>query len=123
MTALKGLEPERVFYYFEEISRIPRGSYHEKAISDYLVDFARKRNLEVYQDDLYNVVILVPASEGYEQEEPVILQGHMDMVCEKKEDADIDMEKEGLKLAVDGNYVYAKDTTLGGDDNRTVLCT
>lgn len=116
MTALKGLEPERVFYYFEEISRIPRGSYHEKAISDYLVDFARRRELEVYQDDLYNVVILVPASEGYEQEEPVILQGHMDMVCEKKEDADIDMETDGLVLMHDEHYVYAKDTTLGGDD-------
>ena len=120
MTALSGLEPERVFYYFEEISKIPRGSYHEKAISDYLVEFAKKRNFLVYQDDLYNVVILVPASKGYEEEEPVILQGHMDMVCEKRENADIDMETEELVLMHDEQYVYAKDTTLGGDDGIAV---
>ena len=120
MGVLSGLEPERVFYYFEEICKIPHGSYQEKAISDYLVNFAKEHDLKVYQDALYNVVMLVEASEGYEKEEPVILQGHMDMVCEKAPDADIDMEKEGLKLAVDGNYVYAKDTTLGGDDGIAV---
>lgn len=120
MAVLDGLEPERVFYYFEEISKIPRGSYHEKAISDYLVEFAKRRNLTVYQDDLYNVVILVPASRGYEKEEPVILQGHMDMVCEKKEGADINMETDGLVLMHDGRYVYAQDTTLGGDDGIAV---
>ncbi|MDE5864366.1 MAG: aminoacyl-histidine dipeptidase [Lachnospiraceae bacterium] len=116
MSVLSELKPQRVFYYFEEISRIPRGSYHEKAISDYLVNFAREHNLEVYQDSLYNVVMLVPASEGRESEEPLILQGHMDMVCEKNPGADIDMEKEGLNLQVEGDYVSAKDTTLGGDD-------
>lgn len=120
MAALSGLEPERVFYYFEEISKIPRGSYHEKAISDYLVEFAKQRNFKVYQDDLYNVVMLVPASKGYEEEEPVILQGHMDMVCEKRENANIDMETEGLVLIHDERYVYAKDTTLGGDDGIAV---
>lgn len=120
MAALEDLEPERVFYYFEEISKIPRGSYHEKAISDYLVDFAKKRGLTVYQDALHNVVILVPASKGYEAEEPVILQGHMDMVCEKAKDADIDMEREGLTLLHDERYVFAKDTTLGGDDGIAI---
>ncbi len=120
MAVLEGLEPERVFYYFEEISKIPRGSYHEKAISDYLVRFAKERDFTVYQDDLYNVIMLVPASRGYEQEEPVIIQGHMDMVCEKKEGADIDMEKDGLTLMHDDRYVYAKDTTLGGDDGIAV---
>ncbi|MDO5155872.1 MAG: aminoacyl-histidine dipeptidase [Eubacteriales bacterium] len=120
MAVLSELEPKRVFHYFEEISNIPRGSYHENAISDYLVSFAKERQLEVYQDSLYNVIMFVPASKGYEQEEPVILQGHMDMVCEKTKDASIDMEKEGLTLCVDDQYVFAKDTTLGGDDGIAV---
>lgn len=120
MAVLSELEPKRVFHYFEEICGIPHGSYHEKEISDYLVAFAKEHELEHYQDDLYNVVMLVPASEGYENEEPIIMQGHMDMVCEKKPGADIDMEKEGLRLAIDEDYVYAKDTTLGGDDGIAV---
>lgn len=120
MGVLSGLEPERVFYYFEEICKIPHGSYHEKEISDYLVNFARKHGFEVYQDRLYNVVMLIEASEGYEKEAPLILQGHMDMVCEKTADSDIDMEREGLKLVTDGEYVYAKDTTLGGDDGIAI---
>lgn len=120
MGVLSGLEPERVFYYFEEICKIPHGSYHEKAISDYLVNFAKEHGLKVYQDALYNVVMLVEASEGYEKEEPLILQGHMDMVCEKTPDVDIDMEKDGLQLAVNEKYVYAKNTTLGGDDGIAV---
>lgn len=120
MGALSDLEPGRVFYYFEEISRIPRASYHEKAVSDYLVAFAKEHKLYYIQDDLYNVILFVPASEGYEQEEPVILQGHMDMVCEKTADARIDMEKEGLTLLHDDTYIYAKDTTLGGDDGIAI---
>ncbi|MBO5469744.1 MAG: aminoacyl-histidine dipeptidase [Lachnospiraceae bacterium] len=120
MGVLSNLEPEKVFYYFEEISKIPRGSYHEKQISDYLVQFANAHAFEVYQDVLYNVVMKIPASAGYEEEEPIILQGHMDMVCEKKAGSSIDMEKDGLQLAVDGDYVYAVDTTLGGDDGIAV---
>lgn len=120
MGVLSDLEPARVFYYFEEICKIPHGSYHEQAISDYLVEFAKKHGFCVYQDHLYNVVMLVPASAGYEQEEPVILQGHMDMVCEKKAGSSIDMEKEGLVLGIDGDYVFAKDTTLGGDDGIAI---
>lgn len=120
MGVLSELEPNRVFYYFEEICKIPHGSYHEKAISDYLVEFAKEHNLEYYQDDLYNVVMLVPASAGREKEEPLIMQGHMDMVCEKKAGASIDMEKDGLILQVEGDYISAKDTTLGGDDGIAV---
>ncbi len=120
MGVLTELEPKRVFHYFEEICQIPHGSYNEKQISDYLVEYAKEHNFEHYQDGLYNVVMLIPASEGYENEEPIILQGHMDMVCEKKPDASIDMEKEGLSLAIDGDYVYAKDTTLGGDDGIAI---
>ncbi|MCM1157151.1 MAG: aminoacyl-histidine dipeptidase [Bacteroidales bacterium] len=120
MGVLSGLEPERVFYYFEQICGIPHGSYREKEISDYLTAFAKEHAFTVYQDSLYNVVMLVPASEGYEQEEPLILQGHMDMVCVKKRDAAIDMDKEGLTLLVEGDYITAKDTTLGGDDGIAV---
>lgn len=120
MGILSELEPKRVFHYFEEICQIPHGSYNEKQISDYLVTYAKEHGFEYYQDGLYNVVMLIPASEGYENEEPIILQGHMDMVCEKKPGAAIDMDKEGLNLAIDGDYVYAKDTTLGGDDGIAV---
>lgn len=120
MGVLSELEPKGVFRYFEEISSIPRGSYHEKEISDYLVAFAKAHHLEYWQDDIYNVVMKVPASEGRQQEAPVILQGHMDMVCEHTGESDIDMDKEGLRLAVDGDYVYAKETTLGGDDGIAV---
>lgn len=113
---LEGLEPNKVFYYFEELSRIPHPSYQEKKISDYLVSFAKERNLEHYQDSLYNVIIIKEASPGYEEAEPVILQGHMDMVCEQESDCKKDMTKEGLDLAVEGDDVFAKGTTLGGDD-------
>ncbi len=120
MSILTNLQPERVFHYFEEICQIPHGSYNEKQISDYLVEYAKKQGLEYYQDELYNVIMLVPASAGYESEEPIILQGHMDMVCEKMPGAAVDMEKEGLQIAVDGDYIYAKDTTLGGDDGIAI---
>lgn len=116
MRVLDGLEPKKVFYYFEEICGIPHPSYQEKRISDYLVDFARSHGLEWYQDALYNVIMIAPATAGYEDEEPLILQGHMDMVCEKAPDTDIDFETEGLRLRVDGDYVSAQGTTLGGDD-------
>ena len=92
---LEQLQPEGVFRYFEEISSIPRGSYNEKKISDYLVSFAKSRGLEHYQDEIGNVIIIKEASAGYEDKEPVILQGHMDMVCEKEEGCNKDMELEG----------------------------
>ena len=88
------LEPKDVFRYFKEISDIPRPSYKEKAISDYLVAFAKEHNLEYYQDDIYNVIMIKEATTGYENKEPIILQGHMDMVCEKEVDCNKDMDKE-----------------------------
>nr|WP_027870639.1 aminoacyl-histidine dipeptidase [[Eubacterium] cellulosolvens] len=117
---LENLEPKEVFRFFEELSEIPRPSYHEKAVSDYLVAFAKERGLEYYQDELWNVIMIKEASEGYEDQEPVILQGHMDMVCEKLPGVEKDMEKEGLDLEVDGDFVRAKGTTLGGDDGIAV---
>ena len=117
---LAGLQPEAVFRYFEEICAIPHGSYNTKAISDYLVAFAKENNLRYIQDDLNNVILFGDATPGYEDHEPVVLQGHMDMVCEKDADCPIDMEKEGLDVQHDGNYVFAKGTTLGGDNGIAV---
>ncbi len=114
------LEPAKVFHYFEEIAAIPHGSGNTKAISDYLVSFARKRELFCVQDDSNNVIIIKEASKGYEDAEPVIIQGHMDMVCEKESGSSIDFEKDGLSLYVDGDFLRAKGTTLGGDDGIAV---
>ena len=120
MNVLSHLEPKGVFAFFEAISAIPHGSGNTKQISDYLMDFAAKRNLEAYQDALNNVVIIKEATPGYEGAEPVILQGHMDMVCEKAPGCAKDLDKEGLDLVVEGDTIYAKDTTLGGDDGIAV---
>lgn len=116
MRKLEGIKPERVFYYFEEISKIPRESYNEKQISDYLVEFGKKHNLETYQDKYYNVILRKKASQGYENFPGVIIQGHMDMVCEKENDSDHDFKKDPIKLIVDGNKLRADKTTLGGDN-------
>ena len=115
MRVLSNLAPERVFYYFEEICSIPHGSGNTKAISDYLTGFAREHGLRFRQDELNNVIIW---KDG--QGEPVILQGHMDMVCDKDADCDKDMAKEGLDLYIEDGFVKAKGTTLGGDDGIAV---
>lgn len=120
MSILKDVQPENVFRYFEEICGIPHGSYHTRAISNYLADFAKAHGLEYYQDDVDNVVMIKEATEGYEDAEPVIIQGHMDMVCEKEADSPIDFEKDGLDLYIDGDYLKARGTTLGGDDGIAV---
>ena len=120
MAILEHLEPRGVFRFFEELCAIPHGSSNTKVVSDWLMDFARERGLEAYQDGLNNVIIIKEATSGYESAEPVILQGHMDMVCEKAPGCAKDMEKEGLDLAVDGDAVYAEGTTLGGDDGIAV---
>ncbi len=117
---LEHLQPERVFYYFEKMCGIPHGSRNTKQISDFCVDFAKEQGLEYYQDADNNVIIIKEASAGYENAQPVILQGHLDMVCEKTADCPKDMEKEGLDVYVDGDLVRAKDTTLGGDNGIAV---
>lgn len=114
------LYPQRVFYYFEQIAAIPHGSRNTKAISDFLVNFAKEHNFVWYQDENNNVVIVKEASAGYEAAEPIIIQGHMDMVCEKEKGVDIDFEKDGLKLYIDGDFLKAEGTTLGGDDGIAV---
>lgn len=117
---LKDLEPCTVFKYFEEICHIPHGSGNTKAISDYCVKFANDHHLEVYQDDVNNVIIKKPATNGMENAPAVILQGHLDMVCEKNSNIDFDFEKDSLRLAVDGDYIHAQGTTLGGDDGIAI---
>ena len=117
---LAGLEPASVFAYFEKICSIPHGSRNTKAISDYLVSFAQEHGLEYRQDELNNVIIFQEGTCGMEDHPPVILQGHMDMVCEKDDDCRINMETDGLDVTHDGAYVFAKGTTLGGDDGIAV---
>lgn len=120
MRVLENCEPKRVFYYFEEICKIPHGSRNTKQISDYLVNFAKDHGFDYVQDELNNVVIYKPATAGYENAPTVILQGHMDMVCEKRPDVEHDFEKDGLNLSVKDGYVSANGTTLGGDDGIAV---
>lgn len=120
MRVFENLEPKDVFYYFEEICSIPHGSGNIKEISNYLVNFAKERNLEHYQDEIGNVIIIKEAAEGYEDHEPVMLQGHMDMVAVKKPDCNIDMKQEGLRIRAEGDRVYAEGTSLGGDDGIAV---
>ena len=119
-TALTQLEPASVFHYFSEISRIPRPSGKEEAIADYLIGFAKEQGLSWHRDAANNVLIWKEASEGREQEDALLLQGHMDMVCEKESDCTKDMDTEGLDLEVDGDWLSAKGTTLGGDDGIAV---
>lgn len=120
MRALENCEPKRVFYYFEELCKIPHGSGNTKQISDYLVSFAKEHGLEYVQDEMNNVVIYKPATKGYEDAPAVILQGHMDMVCEKRPDVDHDFTKDPLNISVKDGYVTANGTTLGGDDGIAV---
>lgn len=120
MGVLSDIEPRGVFTFFKEICQIPHGSGNVAAISDYLRQFAKKRDLFCIQDELKNIIIIKEASAGYEEEEPYILQGHMDMVAVKEPDCDIDMEREGLRLGIEDGRIYAEGTSLGGDDGIAV---
>ena len=115
-----GRRPASLFAFFEEISAIPRASYHEAAVADYLVAFAQARGLEVHRDAFHNVLIKAPASRGMEDRPALLLQGHTDMVCEKNSDTVHDFSKDPLQLYVEGRYLRAKGTTLGADDGVAV---
>ena len=117
---IKGREPEAFFRYFEEISAIPRASYHEEKIADYIVDFAKARGLEYYRDEWHNVLVKMPATKGQEHRPPILLQGHMDMVCEKELGVEHDFLTDPLDLYIDGNFLRARGTTLGADDGVAV---
>ncbi|MBR2370487.1 MAG: aminoacyl-histidine dipeptidase [Clostridia bacterium] len=117
---ISGYEPKRLFRFFEDICRIPRGSGNEKGISDYLVAFANERGLEVHQDEELNVLIRKPATAGYENEPSILLQGHVDMVCEKNNDTVHDFLTDPIIPYVDGKFLKARGTTLGGDNGIAV---
>lgn len=117
---LAGLEPASVFGYFEKLCSIPHGSQNTKAISDYLVSFAQEHGLRYIQDELNNVILFAEGTCGMEDHAPVILQGHMDMVCDQDAASTIDMAVDGLEVDHDDKYVFAKGTTLGGDDGIAV---
>ncbi len=120
MSVLENLSPKEVFHYFEELSAIPRGSGNMKSVADYCMAFAEKHSLKAVRDSADNVIIYKNATAGYENCEPVILQGHLDIVCQKTAESDIDFLKDGLSLYVDGDFLKAKNTTLGADNGIAV---
>lgn len=123
MGVLENLEPKSVFRFFEEMCAIPHGSGNTKQISDWCVSFAKERGLKYIQDSTNDVIIFKDGTAGYENAPALVLQGHLDMVCEKEPDCPIDFTKDGLKLAIDGDFLHAVGTTLGGDDGIAVAMT
>lgn len=120
MRVLENLEPKKVLEYFERICAIPHGSGNMEKISEFCVNFAKEQGLSYVQDELKNVVIVKDAAPGYEKEPAVIIQGHLDMVCEKRPDKEKDFLTEGLDICTDGKLIWADGTTLGGDDGIAV---
>lgn len=114
------LKPERVFHYFRELSDIPHESHNEKAISDYIYNFGKKLGLETKQDDILNVYIRKPATKGYENKPGIILQGHMDMVCEKATSSNHNFATDKIEWVIKDDLIFANDTTLGADDGIAV---
>ena len=120
LAELEALDYKKILYYFSEIAAIPHGSGNVGKLADYLENFAKERNLRYVRDTADNVIFYKDATPGYEQYPTMILQGHMDMVCEKEAGADIDFMTDGLTLKVDGEWLHADRTTLGGDDGIAV---
>ena len=120
MKGLNSLEPKRVFHYFQEISRIPRCSYDEENISNYIKNVGEKLGLETIQDHALNVIIRKPATPGYENAQGVVLQGHMDMVCEKEDDSHHDFTRDPIELIIEGDFIRANKTTLGADNGIAI---
>lgn len=120
MSNIQDIEPKKVFKWFSALNQVPRCSGDEKGVSDFLVDFAKERNLEVYQDKAYNVIIKKPGTPGYENADSVILQGHMDMVCIKGKDSNHDFTRDPIELIIEGDTLRANNTTLGADNGIAV---
>ncbi len=116
----KDFDYKNVLYNFEQLTKIPHGSGNTKAISDYVRDFAKEKGLDVYQDDSNNLIIRVPASKGFEDRKTVMIQGHLDMVCEKEASSKHDFEKDPLDIYIENGALHAKGTTLGGDDGIAI---
>ncbi|MDR3240067.1 MAG: aminoacyl-histidine dipeptidase [Clostridiales bacterium] len=117
---LDNLEPRGVFYFFEEISKIPRGSGHEARIGEWIYDLARSKGLWASRDTVHNVLVKKPGTPGYEKAAPLILQGHVDMVCEKNKDTVHNFLTDPIHLKIDGDFIYADGTTLGADNGVAV---
>lgn len=120
MRNISELKPYKVFENFRILSSIPHGSGNTKKISDYCVEQAKKHNYKYVQDDADNVIIYVDGTDGYEKAKPLALQGHIDMVCDKNDESTCDMQNDGLELLCDDEYIFANNTTLGGDDGVAV---
>lgn len=120
MTELKGLRPERVFWYFEKLCEIPHGSENMQKISDFVLEFAKTHSLRAVRDGANNVIIFKKAARGYENCDPVILQGHMDMVCQKTEECTTDFLTDGIEAFVQGDFIKARGTSLGADNGIAV---
>lgn len=120
MNKLQGISPERVFHYFEQICAIPHGSKNTDKISQFCLDFAAEHNLSAERDGANNVIIRKNASIGYENSPSVILQGHLDMVCQKTADSNINFDTDAINAYIDGDFVTAENTTLGADNGIAV---
>ena len=116
MSVIDNLKPKLLWKHFDEIRKIPRCSKHEEKIRKYVIDFAKKQGLKYKTDKPGNVVIIKPATQGMEKKPTIILQGHLDMVCEKNSDIDFDFTKDAIKLKLQGNILTADGTTLGADN-------
>lgn len=123
MKDINTLLENRTFYYFDKLTKIPRCSFEEEKIRDYLIKFAKEHNLEYKTDDIGNIVIIKEATKGYEDVDSIILQGHMDMVCEKTTECTIDFSKDPIKYEIDGDFIIARETTLGADNGIAVAMT
>lgn len=120
MRCLTSIEPKQVMKYFEDICSIPHGSGNTKAVSSYCAAYARAHGFDYRTDDMNNIIIFCPASDGYENAPTMIIQGHLDMVCEKENGSDFDFQNDALKLYAQGDYIAADGTTLGGDDGIAI---
>ena len=120
MSMLNNCEPKRLFEYFEKICSIPHGSGNMEKISQFCLDFAKENNLKAIRDEANNVVIFKDGTKGFENENPVILQGHLDMVCQKVDGCDINFDTDGIKIVQDGDFIKADGTTLGADNGIAV---
>ncbi len=120
MNKLSNIDFDRIFYYFDKICSIPHGSGNMDKISEFCIEFARANNLKVIRDDANNVIIYKNASKGCENKSPIILQGHLDMVCQANEDTKIDFDTDSIKTYISGDYIKANGTTLGADNGIAV---
>ena len=119
-TQIRQLEPKEVWNKFADLNAVPRPSKKEEKGIAFMLDFGKKLGLETFKDEVGNVIIRKPASKGYEDKKAIILQSHLDMVCQKNNDTTFDFETQGIEMLVDGDWVRAKGTTLGADNGLGV---